>query len=147
MFIIRTEQTFDSAHFLSGYDGKCRNIHGHRWRVVIEVEKMQLDEEGQTRGMVVDFSRLKADLKAETDYLDHCLIMEKGTLKQKTMDCLFDEGFRIVEVNFRPTAENFARYFYDRMSGRGYGVRNAVVYETDNNCAAYSSQGEISYEL
>ena len=54
------------------------------------------------------------------------------------MEALRDEEFRIVEFPFRPTAENFAKYFYDRMSGLGYRVREAVVYETPNNCASYS---------
>ena len=42
MYILKTEQSFDSAHFLSGYEGKCANIHGHRWRVIIEVKTEQL---------------------------------------------------------------------------------------------------------
>lgn len=37
MYILETEQSFDSAHFLSGYKGKCSNLHGHRWRVVARI--------------------------------------------------------------------------------------------------------------
>ena len=37
MYYLKTEHSFDSAHFLAGYEGKCRNIHGHEWRVVIEI--------------------------------------------------------------------------------------------------------------
>jgi 6-pyruvoyltetrahydropterin/6-carboxytetrahydropterin synthase len=147
MYIIRTEQTFDSAHFLAGYDGKCRNIHGHCWRVVIEVAQEQLNEDGQTRGMIVDFAQLKKDLKQEADYLDHSLIMESGTLREKTLEALGEEGFRIVQVPFRPTAEHFAKYFYNRMTQKGYLVKKSVVYETANNCAAYSADGEVSYEF
>ena len=49
MYYLKTEHSFDSAHFLAGYEGKCRNIHGHEWRVVIEICRPDLDEEGQTR--------------------------------------------------------------------------------------------------
>ena len=42
MYILKTEHSFDSAHFLAGYEGKCANIHGHRWRVEIEVQAEEL---------------------------------------------------------------------------------------------------------
>ena len=93
---------------------------------------------GEKRGMLVDFGDLKNDLKKLADELDHSLIIESGSLKDATMEALRDEEFRIVEFPFRPTAENFAKYFYDRMIGLGYRVREAVVYETPNNCASYS---------
>ena len=38
MYSVRTEGSFDAAHFLANYQGKCRNLHGHRWRVIIEVK-------------------------------------------------------------------------------------------------------------
>ena len=138
MYTLKTEQSFDSAHFLADYVGKCRNIHGHRWRVIIEIQGDALLESGEKRGMLVDFGDLKNDLKKLADELDHSLIIESGSLKDETMEALRDEEFRIVEFPFRPTAENFAKYFYDRMSGLGYRVREAVVYETPNNCASYS---------
>lgn len=138
MYSLKTEHSFDSAHFLSGYDGKCSNIHGHRWRVIIEVCSEGVDSQGQTRGMIVDFGILKEQIKAEADLLDHALIIEKNTLKPKTIEALKEESFKIIEVNFRPTAENFAKYFYDKFVEKGYKVKEAVVYETPNNCAAYS---------
>lgn len=137
MYILKTNSCFDSAHFLSGYEGKCANIHGHRWTVEIETGRDNLDNDGNTRGMIVDFSVLKNDLRQITDNMDHCLIIEKGTLKEKTMEVLQDEKFKILEVMFRPTAENFARYFYDKMKEKGYDVVRATVYETPNNCATY----------
>lgn len=137
MYYIKSEHSFDSAHFLANYKGKCSNIHGHRWRVVVEVGCETLQKEGQLQGMVVDFSSLKKDLKALVDDLDHALIIEVGTLKDKTMSALKEEGFRIIEVAFRPTAENFAKYFYDAMLSKGYRVKAAIVYETPNNAATY----------
>lgn len=145
MYYLETEQSFDSAHFLKGYEGKCKNIHGHRWRVVIEIKSPSLQKEGQLQGMIVDFSRLKEDLKKETDYLDHSLIMEKGSLKPETLYALREEEFSVVEVNFRPTAEELSRYFYEKMSEKGYHVKSARVYETPANCASYGedSHGRI----
>ena len=133
MYTVTTEQSFDSAHFLAGYKGKCKNIHGHRWRVLIKVGSEQLEDDG----MVVDFKKLKRDLKEMAEYFDHCFIIEKDSLKPGTQQALLEEGFRIVEVAFRPTAEHFSKYFYDKMSEKGYAVQEAIVYETPNNCASY----------
>lgn len=134
MYIVKTEDSFDSAHFLARYNGKCRNIHGHRWRVIIEIAGENLDD-----GMVVDFTDIKAALKALTDNLDHSLVMEKDTLKPQTYECLVDEGFRIMIMDFRPTAENFAKYFFDEIKNKGFNIRAAEVYETPNNCARYEA--------
>lgn len=137
MYTLKTEQSFDSAHFLYGYEGKCRNIHGHRWRVIIEIYDENLCKEGQKRGMIVDFGDLKRDLKGLCDYLDHAFIIESGSLKKATLDALMSENFRIIEFDFRPTAENLAKYIYDKMTEKGYKVKSTQVYETPNNCASY----------
>lgn len=137
MYSLSTEHSFDAAHFLSGYVGKCKNIHGHRWRVVVEVRAEQLKEDTQQRGMCVDFSELKKDLKEEVDVFDHAFVIEKGSLKENTVLALKEEGFRLIEVDFRPTAENFARYFYDKIKNRNYDVDFVKVYETPKNCATY----------
>ncbi|MCD7982090.1 MAG: 6-carboxytetrahydropterin synthase QueD [Clostridiales bacterium] len=138
MYSIRTEQSFDSAHFLAGYEGKCRNLHGHRWRVVVEVGALTLREEGQLRGMISDFGDLKRDVRELTDYYDHAFIYEKNSLRMKTVQALEEEGFRLVEVPFRPTAENFAAHFYRFLEQKGYEVRSVAVYETPDNCAVYT---------
>ena len=63
MYYLQTKASFDAAHFLWKYEGKCRNIHGHRWNVVAKIKSQELEQEGQTRGMVVDFGNLKKDLR------------------------------------------------------------------------------------
>ncbi len=137
MFYIKSECSFDSAHFLKGYEGKCSNLHGHRWRVVAELSAAELSGDPQTRGMLVDFGDLKQVLKKLCDDLDHCLIYESGSLREKTIEALREEEFRMVEVPFRPTAENLAAYFYGEIERKGFPVRRVEVYETPNNCAAY----------
>lgn len=70
--------------------------------------------------------------------LDHALIIEAGSLKKTTYKALKDEQFRIIEFDFRPTAENLAKYLYEQMKESGYQVRKLTVYETPNNCASYT---------
>ena len=89
------------------------------------------------RGMVTDFGDIRRDLKELADFYDHALIYESGTLKSLTIQALKDEQFRLIEVPFRPTAENFAKFFYEKMTLKGYAVQEIAVYETPNNCAVY----------
>lgn len=137
VYCLRTEGSFDSAHFLAGYQGKCRNIHGHRWRVVVEIFGEKLEESGQERGMLVDFGDLKKEVRGMLNEWDHSLIYEAGSLREQTLLALKEEEFRLVEVEFRPTAENFSRYFFERMQEKGYSVFQVTVYETPDNCAVY----------
>ena len=138
MYTLKVEHSFDSAHFLYGYEGKCRNIHGHRWKVEAEIKAENLIQNGQLRGMVVDFGDIKKDVKKLLDYYDHALIIEKNTLKAKTLECLLDEEFKVMEIDFRPTAENFSFFFYKEIEKKGYSVKKVTVYETPNNSATYS---------
>ncbi len=137
MYQLTTEHSFDSAHFLAGYDGKCGNLHGHRWRVLLTVQSETQREDRQQKGMCVDFAELKKDLRTELDALDHVLIIEQGSLRESTMKALQEEKFQVVEMPFRPTAENFARYFYELFTLKGYPVAKVEVYETPNNSAVY----------
>ena len=137
IYQLTTEHSCDSAHFLAGYDGKCGNLHGHRWRVLLTVQSETLREDRQQKGMCVDFAELKKDLRTELDALDHVLIIEQGSLRESTMKALQEEKFQVVEMPFRPTAENFARYFYELFTLKGYLVAKVEVYETPNNSAVY----------
>lgn len=132
-----TLAAFDSAHFLFGYKGKCANIHGHRWTVKLTVCGEDLISSGEKRGMLIDFAELKSALRTLADKFDHTLIYETGSLKPATLAALNDEGFSLTEVAFRPTAESFAKYFFDELTKSGLGVCSIEVYETPDNCAVY----------
>jgi 6-pyruvoyltetrahydropterin/6-carboxytetrahydropterin synthase len=147
MYILKTEHSFDSAHFLAEYIGKCSNIHGHRWRVEIEVQSENLTEGGQLDGMIVDFGDLKKDARAIVDFYDHALIMQEGTMREETLNCIMQDGFKVIQVGFRPTAENFAAFFYNKMKEKGYNVKRTTVYETPANSAAYEETEGINDEL
>ena len=56
MYTLKTEHSFDAAHFLYGYEGKCSNIHGHRWRVVAEVSSDELETTGHFQTPVNAFT-------------------------------------------------------------------------------------------
>jgi 6-pyruvoyltetrahydropterin/6-carboxytetrahydropterin synthase len=121
MFEVSVEQTFAAGHALRNYKGKCENVHGHNYRVLITVQGERLD----STGLLVDFLDIKRLIGEVVDYLDHQFMNDLPP---------FDE--------LNPSAENIAKYFYDRISG---GLKNEVpvrlsevrIWETDTSSAVY----------
>lgn len=137
MYALRTECAFDSAHFLTDYYGKCENLHGHRWRVIVTIEQEELQREGTMRDMVVDFGVFKRAVRSLARELDHSFLVEEGSLAEATVTALEAEGFSLTVLPFRTTAENLARWFCERLSAQGLPVSEVACYETPNNCAIY----------
>lgn len=137
MYYLKTSADFDSAHFLLGYEGKCANIHGHRWTVEVKINGEELQQAGTKRDMLIDFGDLKKAVRDLADSFDHALIYEANSLKPSTLAALNDENFHLIEVPFRPTAESFAKHFYELLTSQGLEIFSVTVYETPDNCAIY----------
>lgn len=137
MYFLTAKADFDSAHFLLGHKGKCSNIHGHRWTIVAKINKADLISGGEADGMILDFSDFKKSLRKLADDFDHKLIIEKNSLKQSTIDALFSENFSIITLDFRPTAENLAKFFFDMLKNDGLPMYELTIFETPDNCAIY----------
>ena len=137
MFALQTEAAFDSAHFLTDYYGKCENLHGHRWRVEVTLEQEALQTEGTMRDMVLDFGVFKETVRSLAKELDHTFLIEEGSLKPETLAALEAEGFSLTILPFRTTAENLARYFFERLEEQGLPVAVVECDETPNNRAIY----------
>lgn len=159
MYGLQAEAHFDGAHFLTNYYGKCENLHGHRWRVVatIEVEDLQdgtngegalrdddtVTNDGTMRDMVVDFGVFKRIVAEVADELDHTFLVEEGSLAPATVAALESEGFTLTMLPFRTTAENLARWFFDRLAERNLSISQIEVDETPNNRAFYAREGHV----
>lgn len=137
MYGLKTEAHFDSAHFLTDYYGKCENLHGHRWRVVVYLRQEELQAEGTMRDMVLDFGVFKREVRELADSLDHTFLVEEGSLAPATVEALEREGFSLTVLPFRTTAENLAKWFFDRLVEKDLPVWQVDVYETPMNCATY----------
>lgn len=138
MYELSTEYWFDSAHFLTDYNGKCENLHGHQWCVTAYVRASELGASGTEKDMVVDFATLKRIVREECDALDHTFLVEEGSLAPATMDALAAEGFSLTVLPFRTTSENLARYLFERLAARGLPVSRVDCNETPNNRASFS---------
>lgn len=137
MYALQTEACFDSTHFLTDYYGKCENLHGHRWRIVVTIEREELQSEGTMRDMVLDFGVFKRSVRALADSLDHTFLVEEGSLKPATIAALEAEGFSLTILPFRTTAENLARYVAEQLVSQGLPVSEVECDETPNNRAIY----------
>lgn len=139
MYGLKAESSFDAAHFLTNYNGKCENLHGHRWRVVAWIEQVSLQTGGQEKDMVMDFSDFKKALRELTQQFDHMFIVEEGSLAPETIEALESETFKLFIVPWRTTSENFACYFFGKLAELGFPVTKVEVDETPNNRAYYSA--------
>lgn len=137
MYGLRAQAHFDAAHFLTDYYGKCENLHGHRWEVLVTVEQAELQTEGTMRGMVLDFGVLKKAVRQVAGELDHTFLVEEGSLDATTLDLLRGKGFAMKVLPFRTTAENLARWFFGRLEAEGLPVVEVEVDETPENRAFY----------
>lgn len=134
--------TFDAGHRLSNYEGKCKNLHGHTYKVEITING-SLDE----LGMVMDFGDLKELYNKIVDAkFDHkTILFENDPLNQKIKE-LMPEA--VVMVPYNPTAENFAKDIFGMLIDNfgKYGlpalIDRVVVYETPTSYAECRSKGD-----
>jgi 6-pyruvoyltetrahydropterin/6-carboxytetrahydropterin synthase len=133
MTTVTKEVTFDAAHLLTGYEGLCRNLHGHTYRLGVSV-CAAIDDSG----MVVDFKRLKALMHSEiTDRFDHAYMYDETSETESELAAFLSaRGLRVVALPCATTAENLARYFFERLSAH-VPVSAVRVHETPTSCAEY----------
>ena len=120
MYRVSVRQHFDAAHYLRNYQGKCEQLHGHRFQAAVTLEATELDEVG----MAYDFSELKKHLREILERFDHV--------------CLNDiEPFD--EIN--PSSENIATTIYrelePRLKQRPVSIFSVEVWESPESCATY----------
>lgn len=122
-YTLKVSTHFAAAHQLRGYPGACSRLHGHNWRVEVEVSATSLDG----LGMVVDFRSIKQEARAVVGELDHHFLNEIPP---------FDE--------INPTAENIAAHIYrqlaDRLSGPQRRLEAVTLWETETACVRYSEE-------
>lgn len=99
--------TFDMAHALEGYDGLCKNIHGHTYTLYVTLRgDLIIDKNRSDHGMVIDFSHIKRLIREKVlDHFDHSLVLNQSSeLKARIDGMLIYE--RVHFVNFQPSCEN-----------------------------------------
>ncbi|MDX1315528.1 MAG: 6-carboxytetrahydropterin synthase [Eudoraea sp.] len=117
---ITKEFTFETGHALYGYDGKCRNVHGHSYHLSVTVIGTPIADVSQVKlGMVMDFGDLKKIVKEEVvDPFDHATVFNKNTPHVELAQELESRGHKIILANYQPTSENMVIDFAERIQNR-----------------------------
>lgn len=122
MYKLSALLNFSSAHYLNNYDGNCSRLHGHNWKVQVEVSANELNE----TGMALDFKDLNEIAWNVIGKFDHQVINEV-----KPFDTI------------NPTAENLARYFYDKIKKTlpaKIVLKKIGLWETDKYLVEYGEK-------
>jgi 6-pyruvoyltetrahydropterin/6-carboxytetrahydropterin synthase len=99
--------SFETGHALYGYDGKCKNVHGHSYKLSVTViGKPIKDNQNVKFGMVIDFTDLKKIVKDEiVDVFDHATVFNKNTPHVELAKELEIRGHNVLLVDYQPTSE------------------------------------------
>ena len=111
---------FEAAHALYGYDGKCKNIHGHNYKLFVTVVGSPTSDSSNVKfGMVMDFDDLKKIVKAEIiKEFDHSVIFNKNSPHKKLADDLIKNGHKVVLADYQPTIEEMIIDFANKISSK-----------------------------
>ncbi|MFK5878199.1 MAG: 6-carboxytetrahydropterin synthase [Flavobacteriaceae bacterium] len=98
---------FETGHALYGYDGKCRNVHGHSYKLSVTVIGLPSTDTNDVKfGMVIDFKDLKKIVKGEiVDQFDHATVFNKNTPHVELAHELEKRGHSVILVDYQPTSE------------------------------------------
>ena len=106
MYEVSVQEHFDAAHYLRGYQGKCENVHGHRFEVIVSLKATQTDNVG----LAYDFVQLREQLKKVLGRFDHVCLNDISP---------FD--------NINPSSENIATTIYDELKQKLHGTTVSIA--------------------
>lgn len=146
MAIIRLtkEFSFEAAHALGGYDGPCREIHGHSYRLFVTIKgEPSTDPMNPKQGMVMDFGVLKKIVHEEIiSRFDHALVL-RSTADKELLKLLTAQFDNLIEVDYQPTCENMLDDFARRIIGRlpeGVTLHSLRLHETASSYAEWFAE-------
>ena len=117
---ITKQFTFETGHALYGYDGKCKNVHGHSYKLSVTVLGTPITDRNNVKfGMVIDFGDLKKIVKEEiVDQFDHASVFNQTTPHLELANELKQRGHDVILVDYQPTSENMVIDFAERIKNR-----------------------------
>ncbi|MFD0993987.1 6-pyruvoyl trahydropterin synthase family protein [Tenacibaculum geojense] len=117
---ITKQFNFETGHALYGYDGKCKNVHGHSYKLSVTVIGSPITDANNVKfGMVIDFGDLKKIVKEEiVDVFDHATVFNKNTPHVELAKELQDRGHHVILVDYQPTSEMMVIDFAQKIKNR-----------------------------
>ena len=117
---ITKQFNFETGHALYGYDGKCRNVHGHSYKLSVTVIGTPISDTSNVKfGMVIDFKDLKDIVESEiVDKFDHATVFNKNTPHIELARELEIRGHNVILVDYQPTSEMMIIDFAEKIKAR-----------------------------
>jgi len=137
--------TFEAGHALYGYDGKCKNVHGHSYKLFVTVIGSPITDKNHVKfGMVIDFGDLKKIISEEIiSVYDHATVLNKNTPHAELAEVLKAQGHHIILVDFQPTSEmlviNFAEKIQKRLP-QNIQLHSLKLQETESSYAEWFAE-------
>ena len=140
--------TFETGHALYGYDGKCKNVHGHSYKLAVTVIGSPITEKNAIKlGMVIDFGDLKKIVKEEVvDVFDHVSVFNKNTPHVDLAKELENRGHQVILLNYQPTSENMVIDFADKIKNRlpdNIKLHSLRLSETESSYAEWYASDNL----
>jgi 6-pyruvoyltetrahydropterin/6-carboxytetrahydropterin synthase len=139
---ITKQFSFETGHALFGYDGKCRNVHGHSYKLSVTVIGQPIEDTSHVKlGMVIDFGDLKKIVKEEiVDEFDHATVFNKNTPHVELAKELSDRGHKVILAQYQPTSENMVVDFAKKIKARlpkNISLHSLKLQETETSYAEW----------
>ena len=139
---ITKQFSFETGHALYGYDGKCKNVHGHSYKLSVTVSGKPIEDNNNVKfGMVIDFGDLKKIVNEEiVDIFDHATVFNKNTPHVDLAKELIDRGHHVLLVDYQPTSEMMVIDFAEKIKNRlpkNIKLHAIKLQETDSSFAEW----------
>ena len=145
---ITKQFSFETGHALYGYDGKCKNVHGHSYKLSVTVIGEPISDSTNVKfGMVIDFSDLKKIVREEiVDVFDHATVFNQNTPHVELANELKNRGHHVILVDYQPTSENmvidFAKKIKDRLP-QSIELHSLKLQETESSFAEWFASDNV----
>lgn len=128
---------FETAHLLYNYDGKCKNMHGHSYKLFVTVKGIPINDlKNHKNGMVLDFGDIKKIVKEEiTEPWDHSVLVNALSPHKKLGMDLEKQGHKVIFCDFQPTCENMLYEIAKKIKARlpkAVTLTYLKLHETEN---------------
>ena len=144
---ITKEFNFETGHALYGYDGLCKNVHGHSYKLAVTVIGSPIIDPTQTKnGMVIDFSDLKKIVKEEVVIpFDHATVLNINSPHKELAEEMESRGHKVLKVNYQPTSEMIIIDFANKIKSKlpnNIILKRLILRETETCYAEWHAEND-----
>lgn len=147
MKIVRVTKSFnfETAHALYGYDGKCKNIHGHSYKLFVTIKGTPIQDSTNPKfGMVIDFGDIKKIVRTEIiDRFDHTILLNVNSPHKQLGEQLINDGHKVIFTEYQPSCENMLLDMVDLIKPHlpnTVELQSIRLHETETSYAEWQAE-------